>query len=375
MPTRNRLILMSCLLLACLGPARGQEIVDSLPPAYTMAPDLWPDAAALEADARWHGNVLERFAGELSDGRYLAILDALAEDSRAAVGRQGGEPGARFQREFDLLVAQFRQAVQAAALSDSLVTPAQRAAVVDGLGDRGVMSLVPDQVLDDMGFGRDVYFSTSVNRIDLYEPLDDGRFRLLVPPDVMRALRLRGDAVRAVLATFIDPIQQEQFAAIKLANRQWENYLGQGYSQYPWEAAFNGWVLNFHAFDPPDKQWILAHPSLAVEASTLSLDQVTAKEVLSVELLGFLWYFGEANEHFCGVSVAAVLRDDLGPGVGPVLHWRRNVSVGVAWHDVDGNDRFDDDPYVFMSFDVFRFLQTEGPRFRQEYAKARALLE
>lgn len=366
---------LSVLALAAAAPARSQEIAESLPPAYTLAPDQWPDHADLEADARWRDNVLKRFWRELDGGRYLTVLLELAEDCRNNEGRHGEEAGARFQREFDLLVVRFRQALQAAALGDSLRTSAQRAAVVEHLGDRGAMSLVPDQELDAAGFAATVFFAGTDNRFALFEELDDGRFRLLVPPAVVRGLRLRGDAVRAVLASFIDPIQQEQSQAIRIANRKWDSYLKSGYSQYPWEAAWNGWVLDFHAFDPPDRQWILLHPGLALEASTLRFDEITAKQTINVELLGFLWYFGEVNEHFCGLALAWILRDDLRPGLGPVLHWRRNLSLGMAWHDVDGNGKRDDRPFVFFSVDVFRFLQTEGPRFKREYEKARALLD
>ncbi len=102
---------------------------------------------------------------------------------------------------------------------------------------------------------------------------------------------------------------------------------------------------------------------------------MTAKGVLNVELLGFLWYFGKNNEHFTGISLSTVLRDDLRPGFGPVLHWRRNVSLGLAWHDLDGNNKFDEDPYFFMSMDAFRFLQSEGPKFQAEYEKAKAYLD
>jgi hypothetical protein len=50
-------------------------------------------------------------------------------------------------------------------------------------------------------------------------------------------------------------------------------------------------------------------------------------------------------------------------------------SESLAWRDLDGNNKFDEDPSVFMSVDAFRLLQSEGPKFRAEYEKARAYLD
>ncbi len=353
-----------------------QTVVETLPRQYEFGEvSEWISAGDKQSDARWRERVFERFAPELAAGRYLKILEALADESRADLGQYGGAAGAVFQAQFDMLVGQFRTALQEAAIADAVQTDQQRSAVLDAMGTRGADSLRPEEYSPDGMTFQTVYFMETAHELAPYEETGDGKFSLLIPPEVMYSMRLRGDAVHAIFMDFVAPVQQKQYAAIITANNKWDNYLANGYSQYPWEALLNGWVMNFHAFNPPDKQVILAHPSLAVEASTLSFDEMTAKEVLNVELLGFLWYFGQNNEHYTGLSLSAVLRDDLRPGFGPVLHWRRNISLGLAWHDVDGNDKFDEDPYVFMSVDAFRFMQSEGPKFRAEYEKARAYLD
>jgi hypothetical protein len=206
--------------------------------------------------------------------------------------------------------------------------------------------------------------------IQTYRVDADGKFELLVPRELMRDLRLRAESVRRVLQDFVEPAQKRAFDRIVRADAQWTNYLKNGYSQYPWESYVNGKLWDFSAFDPPDQQLILLHPTIGFELSTASLDEITADEVINVELLGYVGYYGDENEHFLGGSIAAALRNDAEPGLGVVVHWNRSFSAGIAWHDVDGGD----DAFVYLSFDLFRFLQTEGPRYKAEYDRVRALL-
>lgn len=377
------LLALAWALALLSGSLRAQNpIVDELPPEYeaTSSFDAWLTPEERANEPRWSERVLERFADELSAGRHARVLKALAEDFRASPWPSHTPLQARFQTQLDRVAFAFADEQARRALEDGVETIEQRDALKRALEARGVgvQSLLPevvdanpDPTLVDQVL---VFFAGTPDAFATYRATSDDRFELLLPPALMRDLRLRAEAVRAVLQDFVEPLQGRAFDAIRRADRRWTNLLEHGYSQYPWESLFNGWVLDFDAFDPPDHQWILLHPTIGFEASTVSLDEITAEEVLNIELAGYVRYFGDDYESYFGGSIAATLRDDLGPGLGLVLHWDKSFSLGVAWHDIDGRGGIFDDPYVYMSFDVFRFVQGAGPRYAAERERLRALL-
>lgn len=374
---RTLAAVLGALALAA-GPAGAQDVVPELPLFYTEKdPGAWLGDTARETEPWWWERIDERFADELRAGRTGAVLRALAEDVRGT-----DLPGAevawrRFRTQVERVVAAFDAAVLDAALGEGIDTVEQRSAVLAGLNARGVgsQSLEP-QLLDLTGLGALalVFFADGPDEIASAE-LADGGWRLLVPPAAMQRLLLASHALSHVLHRFVDPIQDRQHDELVRVDAAWRNYLFEGYSQLPWESAFNGWVLDFDAFDPPDSQWILLHPSVGFALSTVSLDEIQANEVLNVELLGWLRYRGARNESYLGASLTATFRDDLGPGLGLMAHWRQGFSVGVAWHDEDDDDHFlDEDPFIYVSFDLYRWVQGELPEFRAKYGKVRDLL-
>lgn len=380
--------LVASLLLVLAQPARALQegrIVSEQElrqlPQYSEPGSGWPAADTFANDVRYRAQVLARYRELLDSGRHVAVLQALADEFRALPWPSHAEVKRTFQAHMDGVVAAFRAAVEASTHSGALTTDEQRSAVVDELRTRrlGAESLLPQKRKDvpagpvveedDDAPERTVlvFFAGAPDEIRCYEPAPGG-IRLLVPPEIQTDLRLRGDAFQAVFQHAIATLQDLGAESIRAADRAWQNYLFHGYSQYPWEALFNGWVVSYDVFDPPDEQWIFLHPTLGVEASTVSLDEITADEVFNVELLGYLHYYGTDNERYLGASLAATLRSDIGPGIGLVTHWTKGFSLGITWHGEQ------EDPFVYLSFDLFRFLQTEGPAFRESYDRVRRLV-
>lgn len=351
-------------------------------PQYAEPGNGWPSAATHGGDPRFRDQVLDRYRELLEAGHHAAVLQALADEFRAVPWPSHAEVKQTFQLHMDRVVEAFGAAVSARTEEGALTTDVQRSAVVDDLKARrlGAESLLPQKRKDvpagpvveedDDAPERTVlvFFAAEPDEI-LCTAHVPGGIRLLVPPELQIDLRLRGDAFQAVFQHAIASLQDLGAESIRAADRAWQNYLFHGYSQYPWEALLNGWVVSYDVFDPPDEQWILLHPTIGVEASTVSLDEITADEVFNVELLGYLHYYGSDNERYLGASVAATLRSDIGPGIGLVTHWTKGFSLGVTWHGEH------DDPFVYLSFDLFRFLQTEGPAFRAKYDRVRRLVD
>lgn len=193
-------------------------------------------------------------------------------------------------------------------------------------------------------------------------------YRLTLARRHMRDWRLLEQTLSELLNSQIGVVRQENVRFLEHQVERWENYLDRGYSQMPWESLFNGYVLSLPEHGPPDRQWILLHPSLGIEASTSSIDDIRVKESLQVELLGHIWYRGDDLDNYWGVSASASFREDLDPGLGVLVHLRRHWSLGVTWHD------FDEDPYLFLSVDLFRFARRKAPVYVERYEDLRQLL-
>jgi hypothetical protein len=197
-------------------------------------------------------------------------------------------------------------------------------------------------------------------------------------PDPLAAdLLYRIETVDHFLNEFKKLPMRETVKAIKNAKARWEIYMHEGMSQFPWEAAFNGWAIGADNIQyPPTRQWILFHPELGVEIGTKSFKEITAKESLAVELVGHVWYRWktldkpEAGLQWWGVSAAVSLRDDLRPGIGFITHYGRFVTLGLTWHDANRDGRwFNDAPFITMGVDLFRFAEDRTPAYQKRFER------
>ena len=332
--------------------------------------------AVLE-DPRYHARVQQRFEEPIQAGRWLEVVEALAEELRQRPW--SGDPGAKskLQRKLDELADALGAAGALPGIEEPLDTNAERALVIGFLSGRGLGAqvFVPTSEPDNADIEHAVLFGGSPEKIAFTTATGAGMYTSAIPPEEMLDLRLRADAVRWLLTKFNEPIRRQHVELIHQAERRWKNYLDRGFSQFPWEALFNSLVLDFPPYDPPNHQWILLHPALGVEGDVSSFDELRANEALSLEVIGFLKYRGDDYEDFFGGSLALTVRDDVGPGVGALLHLKRNLNLGVSWHDFDDDDDyFDDTPSVFFSVDLFRFVSTRAESLQARYESARERL-
>lgn len=370
------------LALAALLALDGEK-VPKLPKPFTNAPvDSWLLEENLESDPRYRRRFFEAHAAEMAKGKLVDVLSALVRDFREHPWSEHAAEHARVQSQLDHFLDAFR-AAYAGATSDGLLDTAEEESKLF-------------ESLNTAGFGREVFLPSPTGPelapVDTYfvregEPAaalapyrnlstdEREEYELLLARHEMVDFRLRADAITDFLDKKIGLAREQNVASLRNAVERWENYLDNGYSQYPWESLFNGAVLDIPELGPPDRQWILLHPTLGVEVSTHALDDVQAKESLDLELIGYLKYKGEMYDDFWGGSLTVSLRDDLSPGLGVLAHFSRSFNLGVSWHDVDRDGRyFDEAPYLFFSLDLFRFVQAQKSDLRERYDNARRLL-
>jgi hypothetical protein len=377
------------LVLALASPrAVAQDLEwERRPIEYTeVAVDQWPnDPAARDdpryqavpEDPRYHAVVRRTFEQEIQEGRWLEVVEALADELRQRPWSGNLDVQSKLQRKLDSLVADLRAGCAMPGIDGAPDTEAELALVIGYLTQRGMGAqvFVPTSEPDDGDIEHAVLFGGTPDRIQFTSSTPEGNYASAIAPEDMLGLRLRADTVRWLLTEFYKPVRRQHVELIHQAERRWENYLDRGFSQFPWEALFNGLVLDFPDYDPPDRQWILLHPSLGVEADISSFDELQADESLSLEVLGFLKYRGRDYEDYFGGSLALTVRDDVGPGIGALFHIQRNLNLGVSWHDVDDDDDyFDDTPSIFFSVDLFRLVSSRAESLQAKYDEARGRL-
>ena len=179
----------------------------------------------------------------------------------------------------------------------------------------------------------------------------------------------RMNAMGRLMARFLKPMTKRMVEDVKLARQRWETALDQRYAQYPWEMLANSqWIGAPDIEHPPLRQWIVVHPELGVEISGDKFTEITAKEALTVEVLGHLWYRwrDEAKPaeglSWLGLSGVLTFRSDVGTGIGIMGHWNKLVNAGVVWHDFNRDGRYFNDKMAFtVGIDLYRFAQREIP--------------
>ena len=149
---------------------------------------------------------------------------------------------------------------------------------------------------------------------------------------------------------------------VESLNAEWENYFQDARSQFPWELALNGYLYN--KFDrkadgailqaPPRYQWILLHPSVALEYIDQANEGNQFRESVILEIAGYNWWNWENRDRdtALGLSFITSYSDRSGTrdvGFGAMAHYNHTLSLG-------GTLRKGGDPGVFISVDVGRFL-------------------
>lgn len=335
------------LLLVCFVAAR---------PAFALDPYEWEPKPA---DPRAYPQVRERHQSSLAAYDYPTVFQKLQEDLETSSWDKKNPSYQRLLEAFRTLNRRFAE------FDAELTVADKKGETLDAFLARTPTGDFQFPCPDGVCFSGKGYALPYAEIEALPEPLAED-------------LLYRIDTVSHLLTDLKKPALRETVQAIENAKARWEIFMRQGMSQFPWEAAFNSWAIGADDIQyPPRRQWILAHPELGVEVSTNRLIDLTAKQSLSIELVGHVWYRWknlekpETGLRWWGISAAASLRDDLRPGVGLVGHWGRFVTLGILWHDADRDGGwFDDPPFLMFGIDLFRFADDRAPAYQKKWERA-----
>jgi len=348
--TRIQAIVLS--LCALQGWARGQVL-----PEYEELAAVWQTEDEVRNSPFHRKRFEDQYAGMIAAGRISDVAWAMVNE----FADQDWGDHAKEHRKLVAGVHRFVVAVEIALRHRGIDGPpdelAEQNIFLQELNDMdyGPHSIGMEMAQDDNGMDLPAYFAGTPNEVVLYvwNAAGDDVVYSLTPTEVRR-WRLLEDALTNLVTEQIREVSAANKASLQLALRRWENVLDKGYSQMPWESLFNGWLLPPDGppnFGPPDHQWILLHPTIGIQFSADQIDETRVKETLNVEVLGHVWYTGNELDDFWGVSATLSFREDLDPGIGALVHIKRNWSVGIAWHDVQ-QDQFAAFPLCHMGCHV-----------------------
>ncbi len=337
--SKNKYFLMIIFTLINL------TIFGQTPSVYYPEKTDWID----KDDSRYITGVKEKFKNQIEVFAWGEVFKSLAYDFLSS--KVGWDDNLhikqKFQNELDSLVNDYTVAVEWAGIEDKENV------------DKILQKFRSGRFQGDVSLGIIIYFSGTDNEIELIPEVVDEEQAI--------DLRYRAETINKLLNEFKKPVREMNLKAIAKAESRWKNYINNGFSQYPWESFINGYITSFDIQNPPGHQWVIFHHELGVELSTKKIKQMKAKEVLTIEMLGWIDYYGDYWENFWGFSGIVTLRDDVGIGIGGIIHFGPTFNLGLTWHDINDDDNFfNDNPFLMLSIDILSYMNLTIPKYDKQ---------
>ncbi len=294
--------------------------------------------------------VEEKFENQIEKGRWDKVFEFILKDfENSNVDWTGKEDvKKKAEKEMKNLIKAYKETV-----INSLLKAKTEELIGKFLDQYATGIFQPD-----VSSGFVIFFSQTENEIKILPQILNEK--------QAKEIRDKLQTINALLHKLKEKERKKVISAIKKAEKRWRSYIFNGFSQYPWEALLNGHLTSFDIQHPPKLQYLLLHPELSFEVKT---DNLQAKiEVLTVEVIGILRYQNEWK-NFYGLSLIVNMRDDLGAGVGALVHYNM-YSLGIVWHDIDDDgNRFDDPPFLTVGIDLYKLFENKNSRLNQYIEK------
>ena len=337
--TAVRAILFSVLAGALVAPAFAQEVKKELDEsckkyqadvkANAKAMQGWPTAATLATDIaeRYCSGVLptERVSAEL-----FAFLVTTSQELQAMGIDQKIFP---FRAELE----KAKPGIDAGAHIPSMpqVPPAFGAGI--SFGDADVM------VADVSACDKALAAARVPHRI---QSKDCGELLLHYKDIYAPVHHLIQRAYAREVKTYLDGIAQ-----------RWDDFLTKSRSQTALELAVNSYLWRGDKtsgmfLEPPERQWVLLHPSVVLEYVDKAVDGNRSEEGLMIEVIGMNWWQNDKWYQPSGASYALVYSDRAG-----LSDWANGIAVYFGNKYVLGATRRDGNTGYFISVDLLELYK------------------
>lgn len=186
------------------------------------------------------------------------------------------------------------------------------------------------------------------------------------------------DAARYVLLVYkvVADSRQYEFSLtatqIAVLEKQYDQYLFDGFPMFPWEAAVNGLFLTKEtiAHGPPRNMLVLLHPAAGVVGAVGSGSKSDIGGALSIEPIGWIHYSADYS-HWYGASLLTVFPTDRNVGYGIAFNYQ-HYKLGVVW--VSGRSGGHGGATIFLGMDLLQFVSKEKRAYSGYLEKVKQLL-
>jgi hypothetical protein len=134
------------------------------------------------------------------------------------------------------------------------------------------------------------------------------------------------------LVAGVNALDQAEFLAfLERRVQRWDNFRSKGFPMLPLELAVNSaWGFPRATLEPPTKQLILLHQSIALEMPFPLSVGIKGKETLLLDIVGVAFYRSE-RKSFLSISGAAATTTGRTPAWGAVVRFNRPWVAGVMY--------------------------------------------
>jgi len=306
-----------------------------------------------KTDYRHYSEVKIKYANAISNLEWEKVFTGLADEFLMSDldWIEYDNERLRFQNELDSLHLKYRFALlMAGAGRDSDLT----------------------DILENFSTGRFSESRTSVHDLVLFNGTSNEVVLDSLPDELISDLRYRTNTINRLLRKDLTyRARQKTLIGIRNAELRWINVMKNGYTQYPWELLLNGILHPNPDIEwPPRCQIIAVHPTLGVEVHAIAPKDLTAREVLALNLLGVIRYHGRLYQDYYGLSLVSTLRSDMGAGFGLTAHLSGSFEVIVTVHDEDrDNNWFNKNPYIGFSIDLYKWSKASRSVIEEQIAR------
>jgi hypothetical protein len=226
------------------------------------------------------------------------------------------------------------------------------------------------------------------NSLDLKPPVgaacssgydDVCRATLVAAGSLLRGVELTHTVLNKLVAKVkIAPL----YEGVAVLDSQWDDYFEKGRSQYIWELAFNSWrysksLEGDNLQPPPAGQWILLHPTAAVEyVESDENGDSQYNAVAIIEVLGYnrlRWGSdGLLSKFPLGVSaITTISLSDKGDrfGYGGMIHINNKFSLGAAKRDSGSGSGSGKETVWFLSVDLGELFRNNDESVKKTFRR------
>jgi hypothetical protein len=312
----------------------------------------WDKVQKVEATSLSHPQLFfEAQKPLMESNRWLEVLRAIKEDFTRSTAFTHDDNYARFLRQIEAMEREFEE-VTSSPDFERLTQSAQK------------VMLARFRIVRDPDADKVYLFFRQPDQVTIDAAMS---------PDVRRQYCWRALSINRILTQYGEKARAATALALQTYVAQWDSYNANGYLQYPWELYLNGkWAYDRDSLAPPRRQWVIAHPNVAIEQAGPNLKSSRLDQIVTLEPIGYLWYT-EDRKSYLGLAALLTFSSDRDVGRGLLLHFGKTAKLGYVWRDKDAQNHSQNG--VVFTMDLYQLLADPPQSQFDSRGRTKAILD